>query len=236
MNRLRDTDSDELLFRRGVEVLRKIPPTSPAPDVKQRVWNSLNRARARARERRGLGIPMLKLAMVAIVALAAGTAGAVIARRWIAPKVEMVDGGGSPSRASLPPGKTRPVPAVVPAPAAPVIDAADDSRSRKSPGRSTPRKLAGPPPGAASVARERTEVLDALIALRREHDPVRAGTLLARYLSAHPRGALREEALVLAIEAADARGDRAGGVQLAQAYQDEFPAGRFLPFARSHTH
>ena len=78
-------------------------------------------------------------------------------------------------------------------------------------------------------------MLDALVALRREHDPVRAGTLLARYLSAHPRGALREEALVLAIEAADARGDRAGGVQLAQAYQAEFPAGRFLPFARSHT-
>ncbi len=78
-------------------------------------------------------------------------------------------------------------------------------------------------------------MLDALVALRREHDPVRAGALLARYLSAHPRGALREEALVLAIEAADARGDRAGGAQLAQVYQDEFPAGRFLPFARSHT-
>ena len=64
----------------------------------------------------------------------------------------------------------------------------------------------------------------------------RAGTLLARYLSAHPRGALREEALVLAIEAADARGDRAVGEQLAHVYQGEFPAGRFLAFARSHTH
>jgi hypothetical protein len=89
---------------------------------------------------------------------------------------------------------------------------------------------------AASVARERTEVLDALVALRREHDPFRAGGLLARYLSAHPHGALREEALVLAIEAADARGDRAVGEQLAHAYQGEFPAGRFLAFARSHTH
>ena len=86
----------------------------------------------------------------------------------------------------------------------------------KPPARSAPKKLASLPPSAASVARERTEVLDALVALRREHDPVRAGTLLTRYLSAHPRGALREEALVLAIEAADARGDQTGGEQLAQ--------------------
>ena len=106
----------------------------------------------------------------------------------------------------------------------------------KVPARTGPRKVAAPAVTAASVARERTEVLDALVALRREHDPVRAGTLLARYLSAHPRGALREEALVLAIEAADARGDRAIGEQLAHAYQGEFPAGRFLAFARSHTH
>ena len=105
----------------------------------------------------------------------------------------------------------------------------------RPPARSAPKKLAGLPPTAASVARERTEVLDALVALRREHDPVRAGTLLSRYLSAHPHGALREEALVLAIEAADARGDRTGGEQLAHAYQAEFPGGRFLPFARSHT-
>jgi hypothetical protein len=64
---------------------------------------------------------------------------------------------------------------------------------------------------------------------------VRAGTLLARYLAAHPRGALREEALVLAIEAADARADRTAGADLARTYLAEFPAGRFLPFARSHT-
>ena len=107
----------------------------------------------------------------------------------------------------------------------------------KPPARSAPRKVTVvPPPRAAAAARERTEVLDALVALRREHDAVRAGTLLARYLSAHPRGSLREEALALAIEAADARGDRAGAAQLAQA----LPAansrpGRFLTFARSHT-
>jgi hypothetical protein len=104
----------------------------------------------------------------------------------------------------------------------------------KAPPRGAPRKPASAAPSAAAVARERSEVLDALIALRRQHDPARAGTLLARYLAAHPRGALREEALVLAIEAADARADRAAGAALARTYLAEFPAGRFLPFARSH--
>ncbi len=131
------------------------------------------------------------------------------------------------------PEKASPIPAVADTAAA--ADTVAASPRPRPPARSAPKKLASLPPSAASVARERTEVLDALVALRREHDPVRAGTLLARYLSAHPRGALREEALVLAIEAADARGDRAGGEQLAHAYQAEFPAGRFLPFARSHT-
>ena len=234
MKRLRDMEGDEPLFQRGVEVLRRVPPTPRAADVKDRVWRSLQRATVRAPRR--MRILILEFAVVMIVAFAAGTAGAVIARRWIVPKL-VAD--ASPARASLPapslpaarPEKTSPIQADVHA----ATDTADESRSPKSPGRSASKKLASPPPSAAAVARERTEVLDALIALRREHDPVRAGALLSRYLSAHPRGALREEALVLAIEAADARTDRAGGAQLAHVYQDEFPAGRFLPFARSHT-
>jgi hypothetical protein len=87
---------------------------------------------------------------------------------------------------------------------------------------------------AATSAQERTEVLDALIALRRDHDPLRAGALLDRYLVIHPRGALREEARVLAIEAADARGDRPRALKLALSYQADYPAGRFRQFARSH--
>jgi hypothetical protein len=88
--------------------------------------------------------------------------------------------------------------------------------------------------GAVTSAQERTEVLDALIALRRDHDPLRAGALLDRYLVIHPRGALREEARVLAIEAADARGDRPRALKLALSYQADYPVGRFRQFARSH--
>ena len=73
-----------------------------------------------------------------------------------------------------------------------------------------------------------------MIALRRDHDADRAGQLLDRYLAARPHGALREEALALAIEAADARGDRAGVSNWARTYQTDYPTGRFAGFARSH--
>jgi hypothetical protein len=83
----------------------------------------------------------------------------------------------------------------------------------------------------AAAARERTQVLDAMIALRRDHDPVSAGAMLQHYLASHPSGTLREEALVLAIEAADARGDLALAKRLARQYQDAYPSGRFRRYA-----
>jgi hypothetical protein len=90
-------------------------------------------------------------------------------------------------------------------------------------------RVAGP-----MAAAERTEVLDAMIALRRDHDPVRASRLLDGYLARHQHGTLREEALVLAIEAAAAR-DEAGLAQgLARAYLLSYPKGRFVEFARGH--
>jgi len=242
MNRLRDAVDREggmrgdPLFRRGVELLQGTPSTTASPEAKARVWHALGRARAPSGS--GLRALVLRFAVIGGVALVAGTAGAVIAQRWIAPRL---DDGAPPARAtSAPRAPLAPRPeAAKPIAAADIAAGGDIIETpvvKAGPPRAAPRKLVAPAPSAAAVARERTEVLDALIALRREHDPVRAGTLLARYLSAHPHGALREEALTLAIEAADARGDRAAGAQLAQTYQGEFPAGRFLTFARSHTH
>ena len=240
MNRLRDAVDREggmrgdPLFRRGVELLQGTPSTTASPETKARVWHALGRARAPSGS--GLRTLVLRFAVIGGVALVAGTAGAVIAQRWIAPRL---DSGAPPARATSAQRSS-----LAPRPEAAKPIAADDIAAgdvietpivKAGPPRAAPRKAVAAAPSAAAVARERTEVLDALIALRREHDPVRAGTLLARYLAAHPRGALREEALVLAIEAADARGDRAAGEQSARAYQAEFPAGRFLSFARSHT-
>jgi hypothetical protein len=241
VNRLRDAADHEgglredPLFREGIELLQRTPPTSAPAELKLRVWHAIRRTHASATARRRLGGLVLKLAVVGAVALAAGTAGAVITQRWIVPRLD---------RATEPVAPHARAPRRIPAPrrekaeaASPesVVEAAAESPPLKVAVRPAPRKIASATPTAASVARERSEVLDALIALRREHDPARAGTLLSRYLSAHPHGALREEALALAIEAADARGDRAAGAALARAYQEEFPAGRFSAFAGSHT-
>jgi hypothetical protein len=221
------------LFREGVELLQRTPPTTASTELRLRVWHGIRRADG-APASGGLRGLAFKLAVAAAVALAAGTAGAVITHRWIAPRLDR---------------NAAPAAVKAPAPHRAVATSADEARAvepavsieapveappAKAAARPAPKKIASAPPTSASVARERTEVLDALIALRREHDPVRAGTMLSRYLSAHPQGALREEALVLAIEAADARGDRPAGEQLALIYQGEFPAGRFLTFARSH--
>jgi hypothetical protein len=77
-------------------------------------------------------------------------------------------------------------------------------------------------------------VLDAMVALRRDDDAARAARLLARYLAANPNGALREEALVLSIEAADARGDQKGLDRLVNQYRASYPAGRFRSFVDAH--
>jgi len=242
MNRLRDIVEREggmrgdPLFRRGVELLQQTPPTPVSDDAKARVWRSVKSASARPAHR--FGALAFRFAVVGAVALAAGTAGAVITQRWIAPRMDDAEKAppvGAKVRALRAPPAASASIAVAP------VDLGDDAvpapRAPRAPARAAaPRKVAPAAVSAAAVARERTEVLDALIALRREHDAARAGTLLARYLAAHPHGALREEALALAIEAADARGDRAGGARLAQLYQTEFPAGRFLSFARSHSH
>lgn len=240
MNRLRDAVDREgglrgdPLFRRGVELLQGTPPTTAPAELKMRVWHAIRRVRAAPASGRLRGF-VLRLAVVGAIALVAGTAGAVITHRWIAPRLERAAPAVAP-RTTAPHASAVPRVAKPNAtePAGPVT-APVEAPSEKIAVRPAPKKIATAAPTMASVARERSEVLDALIALRREHDAARAGTLLARYLAAHPRGTLREEALVLAIEAADARADRAAAEQLARAYQDEFPAGRFLPFARSHT-
>ena len=74
-------------------------------------------------------------------------------------------------------------------------------------------------------------VVEAMRALRRERDPVRARVLLSRYLERHPTGTLAEEALALAIEAAVAHGD-ADAAGLAARYLRLYPAGPFRPLAR----
>jgi hypothetical protein len=94
------------------------------------------------------------------------------------------------------------------------------------PVENTEARVAAAPPEEAAL------VLAGLRALRRQHDPTQAGVLLARYLNRFPQGVLAQEALAIAIEAAQARGDRQTAAQLAARYLERFPAGRFVHLAR----
>jgi len=90
--------------------------------------------------------------------------------------------------------------------------------------------MAPPAPAVHRARPPRSEdpslVVSAIQALRQDHDPARAGRLLADYLRTHPRGALAEEAIALSIEAADARHSPAAAT-FAQRYLKEYPHGRF---------
>jgi Tfp pilus assembly protein PilF len=119
------------------------------------------------------------------------------------------------------------------------VDALLDAPARAElPSPPAPPARAAEPPRthrvALSATPQRTQVLDARIAQRRDHDPARASTLLDTYFEGNRHGPLREEALVLAIEAADGRGDAARAVRFARTYQNEFPHGRFDAYVRSH--
>jgi hypothetical protein len=119
-----------------------------------------------------------------------------------------------------------------------VTPMADSTSPIGVPGSPAPNTDSDPDPEsadartAAAPAEEASLVLGALRALRRSHDPVRAGVLTARYLGSFPQGALVQEATAIAIQASLARGDRESAARLAKEYLDRYPDGRFVPLAR----
>lgn len=240
MNRLRDEVGGDPVSDRGIELLRGTSATPRDPDLRRRVWLALQRSQASGLRRISL-VKVFALAMLTI--LFAGTAGAVITARWIVPAMERVSALTETDRAASMPAKARRVRKIAnlaPADVTPVDALLDEKPAparvvrARAKAKSVAKTVATLPRASAATPQERTQVLDALIALRRDHDPQRAGALLERYLLDHPRGALREEALVLATEAADARADHTQARRFARSYQAEYPQGRFREFAAQH--
>jgi hypothetical protein len=85
---------------------------------------------------------------------------------------------------------------------------------------------------SAATADESALVVDAVRALRRDHDPRRARELAEEVLQRYPRGAQVEEAMAVAMEAASLDGDTATARRWAERYLETFGAGRFADRAR----
>jgi|SRR4051794_30063509 len=249
MNRLRDESGLDPISEKGIEMLRSVRPTASAPLMKRRVWAALQESTIASPVRQRSSMLRVLVIGVGLVAFTTATAAATIGPRRIAAQIEKflgsrVGGGATQPRSE----RTKPVRVVAEAPKAPDVEMPPEIAAPEAPVKAESRTsvAASPPvarnalrtsrpvPLAAETTRERAKVWEALVALRRDHDPNRAAALLSHELEANPHGVLRQEALVLAIEAADAHGDRRGAEGFARAYQREFPSGRFKQLAQRY--
>jgi hypothetical protein len=93
-------------------------------------------------------------------------------------------------------------------------------------GVSEPQSAPSSRRGESAASVEASVLFEATGALRRDGDAARASRILDDYFRKFPRGALGEEALALAIEAASVRGD-AKARSLAKRYLELYPRGNF---------
>ncbi|HTB58650.1 MAG TPA: hypothetical protein VLC06_12305 [Polyangia bacterium] len=252
MNRLREESGLDPISEKGIEMLRSVRPTVSSPLMKRRVWAALQESSIASpvRQRSLLRALVVGVGLVAFTATAAATIGG----RRIAARIEKLlspQGAAGVGMGAAQPRseRTKPVRIVAEAESAPEVQPDPELGVSELPAKADSRMpLAGSAPSASAhsalrpsravpvavEARERAQVWEALVALRRDHDPNRAAALLNHELEANPHGVLRQEALVLAIEAADARGDRGGAEGFARAYEREFPSGRFRQLAQRY--
>jgi hypothetical protein len=252
MNRLREESGLDPISEKGIEMLRSVRPTASSPLLKRRVWAAVQESTIASPARQRSSLLKVLVVGFGLVAFTA-TAAATIGGRGIAARIEKlfrpqagVGVGAAAPRAE----RTKPVRIVAEAERAPDLEMLPESAAAEAAVKADSRMpvarspLASPAhsalrpsrtvPLAAETTRERAQVWEALVALRRDHDANRAATLLNHELEANPHGVLRQEAFVLAIEAADARGDRHGAEGFARAYEREFPSGRFKQLAQRY--
>jgi hypothetical protein len=229
-----------------VGLVRSTGPYKSPPGRKQRVLLSLGRSNAPRR-----ALLFLRPVIVAGVLISCGAfASAALGpwRGWIgraygrlvpsservasAPEQGRVHRSGAAHGLALatPPVDSPPAPVAIPPSLAPPSGAAVGSREPVAPPHVHRAALPSPSPSASLEERETQTVLAGMRALRLDHDPVRARTLLARYLERHPNGALAEEALALTIEAAVAHQD-GDAPTLGARYLRQYPGGPFRELA-----
>lgn len=182
------------------------------------------------RSRGGLRLGRPALVFGILVLLAGASTAATLGARWIA---ERPAAAPPPVRLPLaqPPTPVRLRPAAV-AVAAPTAEPSVTEATPVVPPPVVP-VAARPRSGLSTSARLRlahgenpSAVMDAVKALRQDHDPAEAQRLLREYLRLYPRGSLAEEARALSFEAARAA-HNPEAITLAKDYLTLYPQGRF---------
>ena len=233
--------AEELL----AELIRASEPVVVSPARRQRL---LNRVMLRQQSRRSTTARLLRPVLaIGVLSLAGATAAATIGRRaWSDRHTQADDADPSAAARVVAAAPTRRshsfsrsaiatlVPVVTPmvtrvdepspADAEPVTALRPGHRTGKASRNKASQMMSRRAHVASSE--DPSRVVDAIQALRTDHDPVRAGTLLSEYLVRYPHGALTEEAVALSIEAASAR-HSPGAALFAERYMRDYPNGRF---------
>lgn len=225
MQRLRDASA-----RSGspeaelAQAIAAMPAVTATPARQQRILAAVT---ARGRWRRWSAAALLRPAIAGTLLLVAGASGAAatVGHAWVTHTWQELTG----RRVAPVSAPVRP-PAIVVAP--PVAEPALSVRLPVEPAPPV-HAPAVRAPAHPRLARgeDPTPLVEAVRALRSEHDARRAARLLDAYLRSYPRGALAEEALALQIEAAATlKSPRAA--EFARQYLRLYPGGRFQPAAR----
>lgn len=230
MKRLREqTSSPDPAVARAASMLLAVRPLDTAQIHRRRLpFETAPRARA---------LPM-RVALVLALSLASAIAGAATAHRaaWL----RSWTGWRSSPQPTFVSAVVAPAPVVHPVaaparPAAGTVDVADlpvvvaSPAAARGPSPTTPRVTAR---AAIAPADESSLMVDAVRALRRDHDPRRAAALAQEALQRSPHGPQVEEAMAVAMEAASADGDAAAARAWAERSLAAFPTGRFADRAR----
>jgi hypothetical protein len=197
------------------ELVASARPHESNPFAKRLVQSRLARQLEGGTSRLALRPAWLGLASLFVAA----SAGAAAGYSWLAPAEPALPVTTPTSASSLEQAPRRAAQSL------PRLPQAATAKPAPSTDRSLERRAEKPRPGE-----DPTQVAEAVRALRKQRDPVRAQQLLDQYLRENPRGALAEDALALSIEAAAARKDPRAA-EYARRYLARYPHGRLRSLA-----
>jgi len=200
----------------AIDLLRQAPPHHPRPGERQRVLMVLRHPESATRH-----VWTIRLGTAATVLVAATTiawAGLGHLPRWLTAPSPVHSGnpGGASRVAHV---TSRPMPRTT------------ASRAEAVPPTPSPPRVARRLRSTDRPDDDSRLVVEAMHALRVEGDPALARALCRTYLDRHPNGAVAQEALALAIEAAIAHGDP-DAPGLGVRYLRQHPNGPFRGLAR----